>query len=426
MTNLAIFQQTRESLRTLALASAIGAAASFGGGTTARADLVGHWLSGAPNLSETSGYRIAGTHDGVAVGGNAAAMAFSSDMPAGCTGEALDLTSGNVGVSINNSASGDSGYQNTYDDLIRSEFTIAFWAKGFPGEWGPWVSKRGEDGIGWQLRRMGNDPVAGFTLRGVDNDDGTGSPINVSDNQPIWHHYAGVWNQDTGTRTLYVDGVFSHVVNNTIAQVMTQAPAKHLALGAREQGGSGYESYFSGKLFDVRIYNTPLTQNQVLELLPPTTPSGLAATPGNAKVGLLWVPKPGATGYTVSTKNTVTNVEQFDTTTDAFFSKTGLVNGTIYTFKILSTNSMGSSAYSSEVSTIPILGSAKDILTLNFSGQGSATFVGNNIIKDVPVGTDVSNLSAIYAISPFRHGRRRQPVRCQRKLYQPADIHHHR
>ncbi|MEI7954722.1 MAG: LamG domain-containing protein, partial [Verrucomicrobiota bacterium] len=388
-------------MRTLALASAIGAAAYFGGGTTARADLVGHWLSGAPNLSETSGFRVAGTHDGVAVGDNAGALSFSSDVPAGCTGETLDLTSGNVGVSINNSATGDSGYVDTYDDLIRSEFTVAFWAKGFPGEWGPWVSKRGEDGTGWQLRRMGNDPISGFTLRGVDNDDGWGSPINVSDNQPIWHHYAGVWNQTTGTRTLYVDGVFSHVVNNNTAQVMTQATGKHLGLGARAQGGNGYESYFSGKLFDVRIYNTPLTQNQVLELLPPTTPSGLAATPGNAKVGLLWTPKPGATGYTVSTTNTATGIEQTDTTPDAFFSKAGLINGTLYTFKILSTNSMGSSAYTSEVSTIPVLGSAKDILTLNITGQGPATFVGTNIIKDVPVGTDVTSLTATYSISPF-------------------------
>ena len=394
-------RQTRDDLKCVPLASAIGAAVLLGSAFMARADLVGHWLSGAPNLSDTSGYRSAGTHDGVAVGGNAGALAFSTDVPAGCSGQTLDLTPGNVGVSINNSATGDSGYQNTFDDLIRSEFTIAFWAKGFPGTWGPWVCKRGEDGIGWQLRRMGNDPIAGFTLRGVDNDDGWGSAINVSDNQPIWHHYAGVWNQTTGTRMLYVDGVFSHVVNNNTAQVMTQATGKHLAIGVREQGGSGWESYFSGKLFDVRIYNTPLTQNQVLELLPPTTPSGLAATPGNAKVGLLWTPKPGATGYTVSTKNSVTNVEQIDTTNDAFFSKTGLVNGTIYTFKILSTNSMGSSAYSSEVSTTPVLGSAKDILTLNFSGQGPATLVGTNIIKDVPVGTDVSNLTATYTISPF-------------------------
>ena len=124
---------------------------------------------------------------------------------------------------------------NTYDDVIRSKFTIAFWAKGFPGTWAGWVSKRGEDGIGWQLRRMGGDPIAGFTMRGIDNEDGWGSTINVNDTS--WHHYAGVWNQATGTRTLYVDGVLSHVVNNAVGQMMNLAATKHLVLGARQQGG---------------------------------------------------------------------------------------------------------------------------------------------------------------------------------------------
>jgi hypothetical protein len=386
--------------RQLALTMILGLAAFTGTTSRARADLVGHWISGAPDLIETSGYRSAGTHDGVAVG-NTGALAFSSDVPDRCTGQSLDLTAGGVGVMVGKSATSDSGYVNTYDEGIRSQFTIAFWAKGFPGTWSPWVCKRGEDSIGWQIRRMGNDPIAGFTLRGVDNEDGWGSSINVNDSPAIWHHFAGVWNQATGTRKLYVDGVFSHTVNNNTAQAMAQATGKHLTIGAREEGGSGYGNYFSGKLFDVRIYNMPLTQNQVLELLPPTVPSGLAAVPGNAKVGLLWTPKPGATGYTVWTKNTVTAEEQTDTTTDAVFSKTGLDNGTLYLFKVMATNTMGSSDYSTEVSATPVLGSAKDILTFNFSGIGPATISGTTIIKDVPLGTDVTSLTPIYTISPF-------------------------
>ena len=47
---------------------AIGAAALFPTATPARADLVGHWFSGAENLNDTSGFTAAGTHDGVAVG----------------------------------------------------------------------------------------------------------------------------------------------------------------------------------------------------------------------------------------------------------------------------------------------------------------------------------------------------------------------
>jgi hypothetical protein len=233
---------------------------------TVNPKLIGRWISGAANLNETSGYRPAGTHDGVAVG-TPAALAFSSDLPPGCTGQSLDLRAGNVGVMVTNSATTDGGYLNTYDDVIRNKFTIAFWAKGFPGQWNPWVSKRGDDGIGWQLRRMDNDPVAGFTLRGVDNEDGRGSLINVNDTS--WHHFVGVWNQATGTRTLYVDGVFSHDVNNPVGQMMNLAAGKHLALGAREQGGTGFASYFAGLLFDVRLYSYPLAESEVRGLIPP-------------------------------------------------------------------------------------------------------------------------------------------------------------
>jgi len=235
--------------------------------------LIGHWLSGAANLVETSGYRPPGTHDGLAIGGNAGALAFSTDLPADFTGQSLDLSAGNVGVMITNSANTDGGYQTTFDTDIAPKFSVAFWAKGIPSTWNPWVSKRGEDGIGWQLRRMGGDPISGFTVRGVDNEDGWGSSINVDDGN--WHHYVGIWDQASGTRRLYVDGVFSHVVNNNSSQTMSMAPAKHLALGAREQGGTGFEGFFAGLLFDVRIYNDALSEAKITSLLNAQIPPSL-------------------------------------------------------------------------------------------------------------------------------------------------------
>ena len=48
---------------------------------------------------------------------------------------------------------------------------------------------------------------------------------------------------------------------------MAMAPAKHLALGAREQGGTGFEGFFSGLLFDVRIYNDALSEAKITSLL---------------------------------------------------------------------------------------------------------------------------------------------------------------
>lgn len=266
--------------------------------------LLGHWLSGAMNLAETSGYRPAGTHDGVAVG-NTGALAYSTDVPPGFSSAfSLDLTAGGVGVMVNNSANTDGGYQPTFDTDIAAKFTIAFWAKGFPGGWSPWVSKRGDSGIGWQLRRMSEDPIAGFTLRGVDNEDGWGSSINVSNNN--WHHFVGIWDQATGTRKLYVDGVFSHTVYNTVGQTMSLAAGKHLALGARAQDGAGFENYFAGKLFDVRVYNQIVSEAYIQSLINPpvTTPPELTIQPwtGN-QVRISW--PTSFAGYAIEQSSTV-------------------------------------------------------------------------------------------------------------------------
>ena len=409
---------SRTKLNPLALAAALGVAAYFGAGPQAHADLIGQWLAGEPNLTETSGFTPAGTHDGAVVG-TAANLKYSTDVPIGLTGQSLDLSAGNVGVMVNNSAMGDTNYLPTYDVPIRAQFTVAFWAKGFPGTWGPWVSKRGEDGIGWQIRRMANDPIAGFTMRGIDNDDGWGSLINVNDSPAKWHHFAGVWNQATGTRTLYVDGVLSHVVNNPLGQIMNLADAKHLGLGARQNNDTSYGGYFAGLLFDVRIYNTPLTQSEIRAMIPPPSPTGLAATPGSGKVSLVWTPTPGATSYTVMTTSSLTPDEQIDTTTEAFFTKTGLDNGTLYSFKVLASNGAGSSEYSAEVSATADLGTSKDILTFSFGTLGAATISGINIIKDVPLATDVSALVPNYTISTFASGDPASPSGTARNFTTP-------
>ena len=396
-------QHLRAHLRPLALALAMGAAALFGTATPARADLVGHWLSGAESLSDTSGFTAAGTHDGVAVG-NAGSLSYSTDLPPGFTNpslRSLSLTD-NVAVQVANSATTDGGYLDTFDSGVSSQLTVAFWAKGFPGNWSPWVSKRGEGNIGWQVRRMGGDPIAGFTVRGVNDTDGWGSTINVNDTPAKWHHFAAVWDQSSGTRTLYVDGVLSHVISNPTDQTMNLAPGSHLVLGGRQDGGTGFEAYFSGLLFDVRIFNNALGQEDVHNLIPQLAQQGLVATAGNQKVNLTWTPSVGATEYTVSTKNTVTNVEVTETVTEPPFLKTGLTNGVPYLFKVLGSNGGGSGPYSAAVSATPVAGTGKDILTFDFFDYPGPTVIsGNNITKFVPSSADLANLYYSYTVSPF-------------------------
>ena len=52
------------------------------------------------------------------------------------------------------------------------KFTISTWVKEQPdGGWEPWISKRGESGRGWQLRREGGGVVM-FTTQGPSGGDG--------------------------------------------------------------------------------------------------------------------------------------------------------------------------------------------------------------------------------------------------------------
>jgi len=153
-------------------------------------------------------------------------------------------------------------------------------------------------------------------------------------------------------------------------------------------------------LFDVRIYNQALDQAAVLDLIPQNAPQGLAATAGSQKVSLTWTPSLGATEYKVWTKNTVTNAESTNVVTQPPFLKTGLTNGQPYLFKVLATNGAGDGPYSTEISATPAAGTAKDILSFMIGGQ-PAKISGTTIIRYMPVGTDVTVLSAEYTVSAF-------------------------
>jgi hypothetical protein len=270
-------------------------------------NMIGHWISGSADLADSSGFTPAGTHQGMVVGNNPGSLAFSPDVPAGFSGNSLDLTAnvvdGSVGVAISNSATADAGYLTTFDDGIAYSFSVALWTKGLPGSWNPFISKRGEDGIGWQVRRHGGDPTETFTIRGAGagNDDPNGS-INITDGN--WHHFAAVWNGITGTRKCYVDGVLDPNINLVgDTGPMSLAPNHHLGLGVRE--GGAFESWFNGKLYDVRIYNYAISASTVTALVSPVAGRPTLAVnrwPGN-QLRISW-----PTSYTGFTLQQTTNL----------------------------------------------------------------------------------------------------------------------
>jgi poly(hydroxyalkanoate) depolymerase family esterase len=264
--------------------------------------LLGHWLAGAANFSETSGYSPAGTFDGFAVANGS--HYFTNDMPPNATGVSLYLNNSGIGIS-NTCLAWDSDYTNTFDNNITNSFTVMCWAKGWPGGWNPWVSKYGESEAGWQLRTDGSDSIypcwtirnngVGTVTLGVavygDPDDMASRSIAIG-NDGKWHHYAGTFDAGLGVRYLYVDGVLAAAETGNVPYVM--AATNRLMLGAKDSGSSsssagGYGNYFTGNLYDVRIYNDGLaSQAQIRSIAALTPPSPTNRLVSGNQVVVTW------------------------------------------------------------------------------------------------------------------------------------------
>jgi hypothetical protein len=95
-----------------------------------------------------------------------------------------------------------------------------------------------------------------------------------------------------------------------------------------------------------------------LQIVPgavPPAPTSLAATGGNAQIGLTWNPPAGATAYNVKRSLTnggpYANVATGVTTTS--YTNTGLTNGTAYFYVVTATNASGESPLSNQASATP-------------------------------------------------------------------------
>ncbi|MGO8673986.1 MAG: choice-of-anchor tandem repeat GloVer-containing protein, partial [Capsulimonadaceae bacterium] len=86
-----------------------------------------------------------------------------------------------------------------------------------------------------------------------------------------------------------------------------------------------------------------------------SAPTGLAATAGNAQVGLSWSSSTGATSYNVyrATSSGAEGSTTIGTASTTAYTDTGLSNGTTYFYKISAVNGEGTSAQSSETSATP-------------------------------------------------------------------------
>jgi hypothetical protein len=227
--------------------------------------LVGQWLNGSANFADVSGYAPAGTHDGYIVG--AGNYVFTNDVPPGKSGQSLFFYNGDTGLAISNSSTSGANYLDTFDNRVNSAMTVTFWAKGWPGNWDPFVSKHGEAGLGWQLRQFGQDAVnpcwtvrgAGGTVTlgvaggfaGPEDLGATNFPLGNDTNN--WHFYVGTFDAATGDRHMYIDG--QRAASATGGVVYAMSPASFLCIGARDYGGNNFGNFSTLKIYDVRIFN---------------------------------------------------------------------------------------------------------------------------------------------------------------------------
>jgi hypothetical protein len=170
---------------------------------------------------------------------------------------------------------------------VNTNITVACWVKGPLGQsWSPFVSKRGEDSLGWKLRRQGGTNNACFTLRGTSGADDQQGNININDNE--WHHVAGTYNG--AQRNLYVDGQLDTGGSLAETGAIPATPGDDVVIGAFSRAGQSppVQTYTDATIDDARIYNRALTQADIAKVI-------------RFNVAWAWKPSPknGATGVSL-------------------------------------------------------------------------------------------------------------------------------
>lgn len=123
----------------------------------------------------------------------------------------------------------------------------------------------------------------------------------------------------------------------------------------------------AGSQFTVRAYLIAGTLTEIRQAVYemeghgpalPSTPTGLAATPGDRQVALTWNASSGATSYNV--KSSTTSGGPYDViasnVSSTSFTDTGLNNGTTYYYVVSARNAGGESGNSGQVSAVPQVG----------------------------------------------------------------------
>ncbi|MBC8349597.1 MAG: putative Ig domain-containing protein, partial [Verrucomicrobia bacterium] len=118
--------------------------------------------------------------------------------------------------------------------------------------WRPIISKRGEDGVGWQFRKPNND-YATFTIRGTTGPDGPYGGTKINDETHVW-----AARRDGFKRTQWADGNQEYS-NDDRGPV--PATDDDVVIGARDQDGIG--SYAGVEIGEILFFRSDLSDDEV-------------------------------------------------------------------------------------------------------------------------------------------------------------------
>ena len=373
-----IIDSMSASLKRLALAVPLAAAFWVGANPAAQAiptDSLIHY-----DFNSVSGTTV--TNNG-SLGSTANGTLANATLVAGQFGNGLSFTGSGSGVRTNN------------DVAIGNAFTFACWVSATIGN-GAYkrIIVNTHEQSGYLGTGGGGNYLTILKNQFLDS-------ATVPDISGAWHHLAMTW--DGTTQKFYYDGVLNTSRGETQNTTFTGKFGFGCNLGLSENwNGKMDEAFVFGRALSVTEIGSLYTNapNSV------TVPTGVAATPvSSGTVSVSWAPDLNATSYSVSYVPTAGGTEQVVSgVTASSYSVTGLTNGTSYDFKVLATNALGSSEYSSVVTATPAVSSMKNILTFVFPGQLNATISGTNISVILPVGATVTSLSPTYTVSSLATG----------------------
>jgi fibronectin type 3 domain-containing protein len=141
---------------------------------------------------------------------------------------------------------------------------------------------------------------------------------------------------------------------------------------------NGTTYYFTVAAVATSGTSTPSDEVSATPIALPAQVTGLTAVAGDGQIGVSWLATPGAAVYTVY-QGTQPGGESVVATglTNAYFSPTGVTNGTTYYFRVAAINTSGTGPISLEVSATPMARPATPTGLVATAGNGSVALHWN-------------------------------------------------